>query len=384
MATAASVPDPTSFPARAGTIFPPGSRFPLLPGIRSRLVVTRRLTHHIYESGSPEAEPLVLIHGNVASGRFFEELMCALPEYHIIAPDLRGFGASEARPVDATRGVRDYADDLSELIAALGLGRVHLLGWSLGGNVAMQYCIDTPGHVRTLTLLASGSPYGYGGTSGAEGQPNYADFAGSGAGLVSPVAQARLHARDAGAASVFSPRSTFRRLYVRPWHYMPRYREDALVEQMLLMALGDQHYPGDSVPSANWPFVAPGVNGPNNAVSPKYLDQRALADLKHPVPILWVRGEQDRVVSDAALTDPSTAGKLRLIPRWPGREVFPPQPMLVQMRHLLARYAGNGGRYHEVVLPRCGHSPQLERTLECAAVLRSFLAAEMALDERGA
>jgi pimeloyl-ACP methyl ester carboxylesterase len=261
---------------------------------------------------------------------------------------------------------------------------VHLLGWSLGGNVAMQYCIDAPGRVRSLTLLASGSPYGYGGTSSAEGRANYADFAGSGAGLVSSVARARLHARDAGAASVFSPRSTFRRLYVRPWHYMPRPREDALVEQMLLTALGDQHYPGDSLPSANWPFVAPGGYGPNNAVSPKYLDQRALADLKHPVPILWLRGEQDRVVSDAALTDPSTAGKLRLIPGWPGREVFPTQPMLAQLRHLLVRYAANGGRYREVVLPRCGHSPQLERTAECAAVLRAFLDADVALDERGA
>jgi pimeloyl-ACP methyl ester carboxylesterase len=373
-----------NLPARAGLAFPPGSCFPLLPGIRSRLVTTRRLTHHLYESGLADGEPLVLIHGNVASGRFFEDLMCALPEYHTIAPDLRGFGASEARPVDATRGVRDYADDLRELVAALGLGRVHLLGWSLGGNVAMQYCMDAPGRVRSLTLLASGSPFGYGGTSGVEGDANHADFAGSGAGLVSPVARARLHARDASAASVFSPRSIFRRLYVRPWHYMPRHREDALVEQMLVMALGDEHYPGDSVPSPNWPFVAPGVRGPNNSVSPKYLNQGALADLKHPVPILWLRGEQDRVVSDTALTDPSMAGKLRLIPHWPGREVFPAQPMLAQLRHLLRRYAANGGSYREVVLPRCGHSPQLERTAECAAVLRAFLGTRAAQDERGA
>ena len=181
MATAALGPDPVNLPARAGLAFPPSSCFPLLPGIRSRLVTTRRLTHHLYESGLADGEPLVLIHGNVASGRFFEDLMCALPEYHTIAPDLRGFGASEARPVDATRGVRDYADDLRELVAALGLGRVHLLGWSLGGNIAMQYCMDAPGRVRSLTLLASGSPFGYGGTSGVEGDANHADFAGSGA-----------------------------------------------------------------------------------------------------------------------------------------------------------------------------------------------------------
>ncbi|HEX9413313.1 MAG TPA: alpha/beta hydrolase, partial [Ktedonobacterales bacterium] len=347
--------------------------YPLLPGIRSRVVVTRRLRQHVYESGSADGEPLLLLHGNVASARFFEELMLALPEYHVVAPDLRGYGASEAKPVDATRGVRDFADDVHALIKALGLHQVHLLGWSLGGNVSMQYVIEHAERVLSLTLLASGSPYGYGGTSGVDGQANYADYAGSGAGLVSPVIRARLQARDFGAASVFSPRAIFRRLYVRPWHYMPRVREDALVEQILLMALGDHHYPGDSLPSRNWPFVTPGAFGPNNAVAPKYLNQRALADVRRKVPILWLRGDQDRVVSDAALTDPGTAGKLRLIPRWPGTAVFPPQPMLAQLRAVLRQYAAHGGEYREVVLANCGHSPHLERPGECVAVLRSFL-----------
>ncbi|HEX5441078.1 MAG TPA: hypothetical protein VFW76_09345, partial [Ktedonobacterales bacterium] len=69
---------------------PPGSRYPLLPGIRSRMINTPRLRQHIYESGPATGETLMLVHGNMSSGRFFEELMAALPEYHIIAPDLRG------------------------------------------------------------------------------------------------------------------------------------------------------------------------------------------------------------------------------------------------------------------------------------------------------
>ena len=59
---------------------PPGSRYPLLPGIRSRMVRTSRLRQHIYESGPATGETLVLIHGNMASGRFFEELMAALED----------------------------------------------------------------------------------------------------------------------------------------------------------------------------------------------------------------------------------------------------------------------------------------------------------------
>ncbi|HEX5441662.1 MAG TPA: alpha/beta fold hydrolase, partial [Ktedonobacterales bacterium] len=94
---------------------PPGSRYPLLPSVRSRMIRTARLAQHVYESGPAGGETLLLIHGNMVSGRFFEELMVALPEYHIIAPDLRGYGATEPLPTNAARGVRDYSDDLHAL-----------------------------------------------------------------------------------------------------------------------------------------------------------------------------------------------------------------------------------------------------------------------------
>jgi pimeloyl-ACP methyl ester carboxylesterase len=74
----------------------------------------------------------------VSAARFFEELMVALPvQYRLIALDLRGYGRSEVAPVDATRGVRDFSDDLHALVQTLGLERPHLLGWSLGGNVVL-------------------------------------------------------------------------------------------------------------------------------------------------------------------------------------------------------------------------------------------------------
>src|SRR5579863_10448005 len=108
---------------------PPGSRFPLLPGVRSRMVPTPRLVQHVYESGPADGERLLLIHGNASSARFFEELMAAMPEYTIVAPDLRGYGATELARVDATRGLRDYADDIEALAQTLGWDRFHLLGW---------------------------------------------------------------------------------------------------------------------------------------------------------------------------------------------------------------------------------------------------------------
>lgn len=373
-------PPATTRPAPLGAsgpadelLCPPSSRFPLLPGVRSRVVQTGRLAQHVYESGAADAEPVVLIHGNASSARFFEALMAALPAYHVLAPDLRGYGASEPKVVDATRGVREYADDVQALIAALGLGRFHLLGWSLGGTIAMRYALDHPEQLLSLTLQAPGSPYGYGCTHGSDGAPNWDDFAGSGAGLISPEVRARYEAGDSGADSPFSPRSVLRQLYVKPPFHLPPEREDVLVEQMLLMVMGDQYYPGDSVPSPNWPFTGPGVYGSNNALSPKYCDLRALGDVRGGPPVLWVRGADDQVVSDAAAVDPGTLGKLGIIPGWPGDARYPPQPMLAQIRALLDRYAANGGRTREVVLEECGHSPHLEHPEQFRALFTGFL-----------
>ena len=91
-------------------------------GVTSRKVHTYRLETHILEHGDKTGEPVLLIHGNVSSNRFFDELLAAMPErFYAIAPDLRGYGESQSKPVDATRGVRDWTDDLEALVEALGL-----------------------------------------------------------------------------------------------------------------------------------------------------------------------------------------------------------------------------------------------------------------------
>src|SRR4051812_48713386 len=99
-----------------------------LDGISVRDVYTSRLRTCLLES-YPEADiPVLFIHGNVAPSLFFEETLAALPSYYRgLAPDLRGFGnskpvdATRGLGVDATRGLRDFSDDLHELVKTLEL-----------------------------------------------------------------------------------------------------------------------------------------------------------------------------------------------------------------------------------------------------------------------
>src|SRR5947209_8349235 len=106
----------------------------LLPGITQRKVRTDRLEVAYLEVGEGTTS-IVLVHGNCSSSHFFQDFMLALAatgRYKIYAPDMRGYGDSETLPVDATRGLRDYGDDLAAFVQALELPSFHLLGWSLG------------------------------------------------------------------------------------------------------------------------------------------------------------------------------------------------------------------------------------------------------------
>ncbi|MCA9662541.1 MAG: alpha/beta fold hydrolase [Myxococcales bacterium] len=340
------------------------------PGER---VATRRLETFVRIAGPEDAPPLVLLHGNVSSSIFWSETIAAMAADHrVIAPDLRGFGDTERAAVDATRGLRDFTDDLEALLATLGVdGKpVHMVGWSLGGSAAMRYAIDHPQAIASLTLIAPGSPYGFGGTKGSDGAPCYPDYAGSGAGLSNPQLCLALAAGDRGEGSQTSPRNVMRTLYFDPSFTLPPALEDAFVEGMLATVISDDNYPGTRRASVHWPYFAPGDRGVSNAVSPKYCDLTALADLDPRPPIVWLRGSNDRLVADRALSDLGVLGEMGMIPGWPGPAVFPAQPMLAQTRAVLESYRANGGSFREEVFDGCGHGPHIERPGRWIELLR--------------
>jgi pimeloyl-ACP methyl ester carboxylesterase len=329
--------------------------------VTSRFVDTARVRTHFLRAGPAARPPVVFVHGNVSSSRFFAERMAALSSrFHCLAPDLRGYGHTERAPIDATRGVRDFSDDLAAWLAAVDLEDAHFVGWSVGGGVVQQLAIDHPHTVRSLTLLAPMSPFGFGGTKDVAGTPTWPDHAGAGAGAANPDFIARLAANDRSDAHETSPRNMFRQFYVMPPFQPAPEVEDAYVEAMLHMALGEAHSPGDAAVSDNWPGVRPGVTGVNNAVSGQYVDLTGLVALDDKPPILWIRGADDRIVSDASLFELGHLGQMGLVPGWPGMAVFPPQPMIEQTRAVLEAYAEAGGAVREVAFERCGHGPHLE------------------------
>jgi pimeloyl-ACP methyl ester carboxylesterase len=344
----------------------------LLPGVRSRTATTDRLRVHWLESGPELGVPVVLVHGNLATSRFFEHLLPGAPGgYRFIAPDMRGFGDTERVPIDATRGLRDWADDTHSLVRVLGIDRpVHLAGWSTGGAAIAAYAMDRP--VASLTFIDPVSPYGFGGVR-SDGTPCFPDHAGSGGGTGSPEFTRRLAAGDRSTESPFSPRNVMNASYWSPRHREPAAREDLLVDEILKSVTGDDGY-GDLTPSENWPGVAPGTRGILNALSGKYCRWDAIVDVEPRPPVLWTHGAEDIVVADGSAWEMGTLGQLGQVPGWPGADAFPPQPMVTQIRTVLERYRESGGRVEARMLAGSGHGPLVDAAERWSGLFFDFLA----------
>jgi pimeloyl-ACP methyl ester carboxylesterase len=337
----------------------------------------RGITHNVHVWGPEDGSPVLLIHGNCSSGAYWEPFvrrLLASGSWRVIAPDLRGYGETDPAPVDSTRGLRDFADDVAALLPLVFSdgARPLVAGHSMGGGVAMHLTIAHPHRVAGLLLESPVSPYGFGGTRDLVGTPTTDDFAGTGAGGVNPEFVSRMAAKDRGSDDPASPRLVMRSLYVSdPEAFGPD--EDAMLDSLLSTVVGTDNYPGDSESVASWPTMGPGTRGVLNAISPRYFSVADdLVACSPKPPIVWVHGSADAIVGDASLLDLAQLGKLGVIPGWPGEDACPPQPMKAQTQAVLQRYAEAGGSFQEVELDGCGHSPHIERPAEFLSALLSL------------
>ncbi|HZD24231.1 MAG TPA: alpha/beta hydrolase, partial [Acidimicrobiia bacterium] len=272
-------------------------------------------------------------------------------------------------------GLRDWADDAHSLASTLEIqDPIHLVGWSTGGAAIAHYAMDRPEQVASLTLIDPVSPYGFGGTKGANGAPIFDDFAGSGGGTGSPEFAERIENNDRSDESPLSPRNVINTSYWSPEHREPKAREDFLVDEVLKSVTGDDGYPGDMTPSENWPGVAPGTRGILNALSSKYCNWSEIVSIEAKPPILWTHGTADIVISDNSAWDMAALGQADVIPGWPGADVFPPQPMVTQIRTVLEKYGQAGGSVRMEMIEGAGHGPHFDHAKEWNEIFFGFLA----------
>lgn len=98
--------------------------------------------------------PLILLHGGLMSGETFGPVLPMLADKHqVVVADLQGHGrtADIDRPID----MRLMADDIAALIDHLGLEKPDVVGYSLGGGVALHTAVKHPDKVRRLVLVSA-------------------------------------------------------------------------------------------------------------------------------------------------------------------------------------------------------------------------------------
>ncbi len=122
----------------------------------TRDVTARGIRMRVVEAGDVRSEPLLLIHGFLASHTAFDDVIGELARsFYVLAPDLPGAGDSEKpSPARFSYGVDAFAEAMADLIAAYGLGRTGVLGHGLGGAIAIALASRYAELVTKLVLVA--------------------------------------------------------------------------------------------------------------------------------------------------------------------------------------------------------------------------------------
>ncbi|QYG93908.1 alpha/beta hydrolase [Iamia sp. SCSIO 61187] len=124
--------------------------------MKIRDVTTSRLRHSVAEAGV--GEPLMLVHGFTGAKEDFADFLDGFADrgWHVVAPDLRGHGASDAPAEETAYSLAEMAADVRALADELGWERFDLLGHSMGGMVAQVLALEVPERLRSLVLMDTG------------------------------------------------------------------------------------------------------------------------------------------------------------------------------------------------------------------------------------
>src|SRR5438105_11083712 len=109
---------------------------------------------NLYYETHGAGRPMILLHGGLGSGEMYGPILPMLAERHqVVTVDLQGHGrtADIDRPMD----VRLMAGDIAALIEHLGVDKPDIVGYSLGGGVALQTAVQYPAKIRRLVVASA-------------------------------------------------------------------------------------------------------------------------------------------------------------------------------------------------------------------------------------
>jgi len=107
---------------------------------------------HFIDHGDPAARPLLLLHGNPAWSFLWRRVIARLPAFRCVAPDLLGLGLSDRLPAAADHSLERHGEAIAELVAALDLRGIVLVGQDWGGPIALQVALRHPDRVAGVVL----------------------------------------------------------------------------------------------------------------------------------------------------------------------------------------------------------------------------------------
>lgn len=122
-----------------------------------RTLAVNGAAFQIWQNRNVDAAPVLFLHGFAGCGDDFAAVFPRLEKRALVAVDLLGHGGSDA-PTDSARyGMANMIQDLRALVLALGASQVDVIGYSMGGRIALALAVAYPELVRAL-VLESASP----------------------------------------------------------------------------------------------------------------------------------------------------------------------------------------------------------------------------------
>lgn len=217
----------------------------------------KSVNYHITIYG--EGEPLLLLHGFTGdSGTWLPFIPLWKKNYKVITVDIIGHGKTDS-PEDVEKyAMKETVDHLKAVIDYLDIAPVHLLGYSMGGRLALAYCIEYPETVKKL-ILESASP-----------------------GLQTEIERKQRRIQDEKLGDSILEQGIIN--FVDKWEKIPLFKSQEQLDSIVKQAIRNQRLANNPIGLAN------SLRGMGTGAQTSYWSQIS----KFSIETLLITGEQDR------------------------------------------------------------------------------------------